>query len=62
MKKFLKSDAFYKTGAVCGIIGGIGLICSALMYDNIPVIIRLLIAVCEIIMAVSLVYNYKENK
>lgn len=56
----MKKSKLTLIGAVCGIIGGIGLICSAIMYDNIPKIIRLLIAVCEIIMAVSLVYNYKE--
>lgn len=58
----MKNSKLMLIGAVCGIIGGIGLICSAIMYDKIPIIIRILIAVCEIIMAVSLVYNYKENK
>lgn len=58
----MKKSKLMQIGAVCGIIGGIGLICSAIMYDNIPIMIRLLIAVCEIIMAISLVYNYKQNK
>lgn len=58
----MKKSKLSLTGAVCGIIGGIGLIFDAIMYDKIPIIIRILIAVCEIIMAVSLVYNYKENK
>ncbi|MDE6520248.1 MAG: hypothetical protein K2K91_07310 [Ruminococcus sp.] len=58
----MKKSKLMQIGAVCGIIGGIGLICSAIIYDNIPIIIRIMIAVCEIIMAISLFYNYKENK
>ncbi|MDE7363691.1 MAG: hypothetical protein K2N27_02200 [Ruminococcus sp.] len=58
----MKKSKLMQIGSVCGIIGGIGLICSAIMYDNIPIIIRILIAVCEIIMSVALIYNYKENK
>ena len=58
----MKKPKLMLIGSICGIIGGVGLFFSAIMYDNIPIVIRLLIAVCEIIMAVSLVYNCKENK
>lgn len=58
----MKKSKLMIIGGICGIIGGIGLIFDAIMYDKIPIIIRLLIAVCEIIMAVALIYNYKENK
>lgn len=49
-------------GAVCGIIGGIGLICSAITDGNIPKIMYFVIAVCEFIMSGALIYNYKANK
>lgn len=62
MKKSGKSALIGRIGAVCGIIGGIGLIYSAVTDGNIPKIMWLIISVCEFILVFSLICNYKENK
>lgn len=60
MKKFLKSDTFYMIAAICGIIGGIGLILSAV--TDAPKFVYIIISVCEFTASFATICNYRKNK
>lgn len=60
MKKFLKSDTFYMIAAILGIIGGIGLILSAV--TDVPKFVYIIISVCEFTASFATICNCRKNK
>lgn len=62
MKKFLKSDTFYMIAAILGIIGGIGLILSAVTDSNLPKFVYIIISVCEFTASFATICNCRKNK